>query len=163
MKKTLITDQDVHVTNEGRVLRGGDELRTCGVRDGCPVEVMRRLRGGGKTRTGKTRWRRSKAQFRGGQNHHRHSSSKRTKRNRSVTWVKQSVRTWCSRRWRGLDVLGGPEALERLSQGSDDEVDKKMELFLVAFKKSYRLPPVLFEELEKLAKSEVTARRAAMT
>ena len=54
---------------------------------------------------------------------------------------------------RGLDVLGGAEALERLSEGSDDEVDKKMELFLVAFKKSCRLPPVLVEELEKLAKS----------
>ena len=53
-------------------------------------------------------------------------------------------------------------ALERLSEGSDDEVDKKMELFLVAFKKSCRLPPVLVEELEKLAESEVTARRAAM-
>ena len=63
---------------------------------------------------------------------------------------------------RGLDVLGGAEALERLSEGSDDEVDKKMELFMVAFKKGCRLPPVLVEELEKLAKSEVTARRAAM-
>ena len=37
-----------------------------------------------------------------------------------------------------------------------------MERFLVAFKKGCRLPPVLVEELEKLAKSEVTARRAEM-
>ena len=50
---------------------------------------------------------------------------------------------------RGLDVLGGAEALERLSEGSDDEVDRKLELFLVAFKKCCRLPPVLVEELEK--------------
>ena len=62
----------------------------------------------------------------------------------------------------GLDALGGAEALERLSEGSDDEVDKKLELFPVAFKKGCRLPPVLVEELEKLAKSEVTAMRAAM-
>ena len=53
---------------------------------------------------------------------------------------------------RGLDVLGGMEALERLSEGSDDQVDKKLELFLVAFKKGCRLPPVLVEELEKPAK-----------
>ena len=33
----------------------------------------------------------------------------------------------------------------------------------VAFKKSCRLSPVLVEELEKLAKSQVTASRAAMT
>ena len=63
---------------------------------------------------------------------------------------------------RGLDVLGGAEALERLSEGSDNEVDRKLELFKVAFKKSWRLPPVLVEELEKLGKSEVTTRRAAM-
>ena len=49
-----------------------------------------------------------------------------------------------------------------MPEGSDDEVDKKMKLLLVAFKKSCRLPPVLVEELEKLAKSDVTARRAAM-
>ena len=50
VKKIPISDQDVYVTSEGRVLRGGDELRKCGVRDGCTVEVMRRLRGGGRHR-----------------------------------------------------------------------------------------------------------------
>ena len=48
VKKIPISDQDVYVTSEGRVLRGGDELTKCGVRDGCTVEVMRRLRGGGR-------------------------------------------------------------------------------------------------------------------
>ena len=62
----------------------------------------------------------------------------------------------------GLDALGGAGALERLSERKNDKVDKKMELFLVSFKKGCRLPPVLVEELEKLANSEVTARRAAM-
>ena len=116
VKKIPISDQDVYVTSEGRVLRGGEELKRSGVRDGNTVHVMSRLRGGGRD-------------------------------------VVQQVLE------RGLDVLGGAEALERLSEGSDDEVDKKMELFLVAFKKGCRLPPVLVEELEKLAKSEVTARR----
>ena len=80
-----------------------------------------------------------------------------------MTWVKQSVRTWLQQvSETGLDALGGAEALERLSEGSNDEVDKRKELFLVAFKKGCRLPPVLVEELEKVAKSVVAARRAAM-
>ena len=53
----------------------------------------------------------------------------------------------------GLDALGGAGALERLSERKNDQVDKKMDLFLVAFKKGCRLPPVLVEELEKLANS----------
>ena len=48
VKKIPISDQDVYVTSEGRVLRGGEELKRCGVRDGSTVEVVRRLRGGGK-------------------------------------------------------------------------------------------------------------------
>ena len=48
VKKTPISNQDVYVTSEGRVLRGGEELKRSGVRDGSTVHVMRRLRGGGK-------------------------------------------------------------------------------------------------------------------
>ena len=52
----------------------------------------------------------------------------------------------------GLGAFGGAEALERLSKGSDDDVDKKMELFLAEFKKACRLP-----ELEKLAREDESA------
>ena len=95
VKKIPISDLDVYVTSEGRVLRGCEELKRSGVRDGSTVHVMSRLRGGGK-----------------------HKDKKK--------------------------------------------VEKKQELFLVAFKNGCRLPSVLVEELEKLAKSEVTTRRAAM-
>ena len=161
VKKTLISDQDVYVTNEGRVLRGGDELRRCGVRDGCTVEVMRRLRGGG----GKHKDRKNKVEKKQVAIPRRSESSQaqleqkdeeESKRDMGQAFSEDVVQQVLER---GLDVLGGTEALERLSEGSDDEVDKKMELFLVAFKKSCRLPPVLVEELEQLAKSEVTARR----
>ena len=55
VKKIPISDQDVYVTSEGRVLRGDEELRRCGVRDGCTVEVMSRLRGGGRHKDKKNR------------------------------------------------------------------------------------------------------------
>ena len=58
----------------------------------------------------------------------------------------------------GLDALGGAEALQRLSECSDDEVDKTMELFLVEFQKACRLPYVVVEKVEKLARSEVAAK-----
>ena len=40
--------QDMYVKFEGGVVRGGDELKSCGVRDGSTVQVVRRMRGGGK-------------------------------------------------------------------------------------------------------------------
>ena len=37
-----------YVTCEGRILRKGDKLKSCGVRDGSTVQVTSRMRGGGK-------------------------------------------------------------------------------------------------------------------
>ena len=42
--------QDMHVTREGRVLRKDDELKSGGVRDGSTVQVVRRMRGGGRNK-----------------------------------------------------------------------------------------------------------------
>ena len=39
---------DENVTCEGRVLNRNEELRSCGVSDGCTVQVVNRTRGGGK-------------------------------------------------------------------------------------------------------------------
>ena len=150
VKKIPISDQDVYVTSEGRVLRGGDELRKCGVRDGCTVEVMRRLRGGGRHKDKKNKvekqqvaiLRRSESP----QAQLQQKDEEESKCDEGQTISEDVVQQVLER---GLDVLGGTEALERLSEGSDDEVDKKMELFLVAFKKGCGLPPVLVEELEK--------------
>ena len=48
------SDQDVYATCEGRMLRkDDDELRSCGVSDGCTIQVMSKMRGGGKHK-GKT-------------------------------------------------------------------------------------------------------------
>ena len=44
---------DVYMTCEGRVLRWSDELRSSGVGDGCTVQIMSMLRGGGKHRNKK--------------------------------------------------------------------------------------------------------------
>ena len=41
-------DEDAYVTLHGRVLKRGEKLKSCGVTDGCTVQVTSRLRGGGK-------------------------------------------------------------------------------------------------------------------
>ena len=42
------SERDVYVTSGGRILRGSDKLKSCGVRDGSAVQVMSRMRGGEK-------------------------------------------------------------------------------------------------------------------
>ena len=42
------SDQDVYVTCEGRMQRTEDQLKSRGVRDGSAIQVMNRMRGGGK-------------------------------------------------------------------------------------------------------------------
>ena len=41
-------DEDVYVTMHGRVLRRKEKMNSCGVTDGCMIQVTSRLRGGGK-------------------------------------------------------------------------------------------------------------------
>ena len=48
MMKRIPDGGDMYVTSGGRFLRRSDEMRSCGVRDGSTVQVLRRLRGGGK-------------------------------------------------------------------------------------------------------------------
>ena len=42
------SDRDVYVSSGGRILKGSDKLKSCEVRDGSTVQVVSRMRGGGK-------------------------------------------------------------------------------------------------------------------
>ena len=53
VKKIPISDQDVYVTSGGRILRKSDKLESCEVRDGSTIQVMSRMRGGGKHKESK--------------------------------------------------------------------------------------------------------------
>ena len=43
VKKIPISAQDVYVTSGGRILKGGDKLKSCEVRDGSIVEAKSRM------------------------------------------------------------------------------------------------------------------------
>ena len=48
--RTGESEQDVYVMSDGRMLKASDELRSCGVRAGSTVQVVRKLRGGGRSK-----------------------------------------------------------------------------------------------------------------
>ena len=41
-------DEDAYVTMQGKVLKTSEKLKSCGVTDGCTIQVTSRMRGGGK-------------------------------------------------------------------------------------------------------------------
>ena len=47
--------EDVYVTMQGRVLRRNEKLKSCGVTDGCMIQVTSRMRGGGKHKDKKSK------------------------------------------------------------------------------------------------------------
>ena len=69
VKKIPISDQDVYVTSVGRISKGSDKLKSCEVRDGSTVEVMSRMRGGGRHKDKK-----SKSEKKQSTNSQRHQS-----------------------------------------------------------------------------------------
>ena len=48
-------DEDVYVTMNGKVLRRDEKLKSCGVSDGCMIQVTSRMRGGGRHKDKKSK------------------------------------------------------------------------------------------------------------
>ena len=48
-------DEDVYVTMHGRVLRRNEKLKSCGVTDGCTIQVTSKIRRGGRHKDKKSK------------------------------------------------------------------------------------------------------------
>ena len=48
-------DEDAYVTMHGKVLKRSEKLKSCEVTDGCTIQVMSRMRGGGKHKDKKSK------------------------------------------------------------------------------------------------------------
>ena len=46
--RRIQNDEDTYVTMQGKVLRTSEKLKSCGVTDGCTIQVTSRMRGGGR-------------------------------------------------------------------------------------------------------------------
>ena len=46
--RQFLSSEDMYVTMQGRVLKRNEKLKSCGVTDGCTIQVMSRIQGGGR-------------------------------------------------------------------------------------------------------------------
>ena len=53
--RRIQNDENAYVTLHGRVLKRGEKLKSCGVTDGCTIQVTSRIRGGGKHKDKKSK------------------------------------------------------------------------------------------------------------
>ena len=53
--RRILNGEDVFVTMHGRTLKRSEKLNSCGVSDGCTIQVMSRMRGGGKHKDKKSK------------------------------------------------------------------------------------------------------------
>ena len=51
--RRILNGEDVYVTMHGRTIKRSEKLNCCGVSDGCTIQVMSRMRGGGREAQGK--------------------------------------------------------------------------------------------------------------
>ena len=53
--RRIPNSEDVYVTMHGRTLKRSEKLKSCGVSDGCMIQVTSRMRGGGKHKDKKSK------------------------------------------------------------------------------------------------------------
>ena len=151
VKKTPISDQDVYVTSGGRILRRRDKLESCEVRDGSILEVTSRMRGGGT---------------------HKDKKSKSEKKQTTNTQRPEQKGDGESRSGEGPELIPMDEAMRRLeeseefqknmecvSEGSEGEVQQKVQNYLACMQKVSWMNKEQFEHLESGVWQAVEARR----
>ena len=144
------SDRDVYVTSGGRILKGGDKLKSCEVRDGSTVEVTSRMRGGGRHKDKK-----SKSEKKQTMNPER-PEQKRDGESRSDEGPKMMTVD---------EVMGWLEEseefrknIENVSKGSDGEVQQKVQNFVACIQTSW-MSKEQIEQLEGGVWQAVEARR----
>ena len=132
--KRIQKDEDAYVTTQGRVLRRNEKLESCGVTDGCTIQVTSRMRRGGRHK------------------------DKRSKSDKKHTTKPERQEQKCDE---GPEMLHMDEAMRRLqeseeyhkniecmSEGSEGEVQQKVQNYLAHMQKVSWVNKEQFEHLE---------------
>ena len=143
--KRILKDEDACVTAQGRVLRRNEKLESCGVTDGCTIQVTSSMRGGGRHK------------------------DKRRKSEKKQTTKPERQEQKCDE---GPDMVHMDEAMRRLqeneeylknidcmSEGSEGEVQQKVQNYLACIQKVSWMNKEQFEHLESGVWQAVEARR----
>ena len=139
------------MTSGGRVLRRSDELRSCGVVDGSTVQVVSRMRGGGRHKD-----KRSNAERKQAANPERTEQKCDEEPNSdegpATTDMDEALR-------RTEETQGYQKIIECVSEGSEGEVQQKVQSYLAGIQKLSWVNKEQFEHLEGEVRRAVEAKR----
>ena len=138
------SDRDVYVMSGGRILRGSDKLKSGEVRDGSTVEVMSRMRGGGKHKDKKSKAEKQAA------------SAKTPVQKGDGESKSDEARKWFEEHQEYLKIL------DCTSEETEEEVQQKVQNYLACMQKVSWMTKEEFEHLEKLVRQMVETRRNGM-
>ena len=149
--------RDVYMTFEGRGIRRSEDLKNCGTGDGSTVQVMSRMRGGGKHKdkastAAKKRDRNPKKQHTRGQDAEsqlEHNTEKLDDRGHSVPGGRQR-----RKRLSCFGTMDLSRTIWDLSEGSDEQVEDRIQQYLMKLKDRARM------ETEEATMIEMTIRWA---
>ena len=150
VKKTPISDQDVYVTSGGRILRRRDKLESCEVRDGSILEVTSRMRGGGRHKDKKSKS--EKKQTTNSQRPEKRDGEPRSGEGPELIPMDEVLR-------RLEESEEYQENIECVSEGSEREVQPKVQNYLPHIQKVSWMNKEQFEHLESGVWRAVEARR----
>ena len=143
-------DEDAYVTLHGRVLKRGEKLKSCGVTDGCTVQVTSRLRGGGKHKDKR------------GQKEKKRAAKPKGPEQDSKEEPMSDERL-AHRECNQDEVFRMTEANEEfqkmIMEGSDSEVEERIQYYLTTFQEWMRWEEERMEEFEERIRRMVEERR----
>ena len=148
--KRIQSDEDVYMTMQGKALRTSEKLKSCGVTDGCTVQVTSRLRGGGKHKDKKGQKERKRAVKPKGPEQ---KSEEEPKSDEGPALIQMDE---VLRRMEENEEF--QKIIDWVSEGSEGEVQQKVQSYLAKIRMSW-MNKEKFEHLEGGVWRAVEARR----
>ena len=138
--RRIQNDEDVYVTMHGRVLRRNEQLKSCGVTDGCTIQVTSRTRGGGKHKDKKGQKERKRATKPKGPEQKSEEEPKRDKgpaiqecdRDTVVQMIEESEENRKVMVWMLEENEDNRKMIESISEGSDLEMEQALQNYRTA-------------------------------
>ena len=139
-------DEDVYVTMHGRVLKRSERLKSCEVTDGCTIQVMSRLRGGGKHKDKKSNAEKKQVM------------SQKAASNEGPA-ILESEKEAIIRMWEENE--GNRTFVQGISEGSDVEMEQTLQIYWAAGREARRWDQGQANIMECGLRWAVEARRKA--
>ena len=152
VKRRIQKDEDAYMTMQGKVLRTSEKLKSCGVTDGCTIQVTSRVRGGGHKDKKKGSEKKQTASAKG--NEQKSVEEPESGRGPMLPDVYSRAMDRMTEENEGYQVF-----IEQLSQGSEVEMERAMRTFVAVARGFSGQEHFPAEILESGIRRAVEARR----